>query len=64
MKNHIYQRLGVSVLQIAAVVVLLLVARSHFPAVVYTVAPIALVVILAFLIVSGVLRKLKRGRNS
>lgn len=64
MKNHIYQRLGLSVLQIAAVVVLLMVARSHFPVVVYTVTPIALVVIVAFLIVSGVFRKLKRGRDS
>ncbi len=64
MKNHIYQRLGLSVLQIAAVVVLLLVARSHFPAVVYTVTPIAFVVIVAFLLVSGGFRKLKRGRDS
>ncbi len=64
MKTHIYQRLGVTVLQITAVVVLLLIARSYFPAVVYTVAPIALAAILAFLIVPSVLRKLRRGRNT
>jgi hypothetical protein len=64
MKKNIYQRLGANVLQVAALVALLLVARTFFPHTVYAVAPIALAAILGFVLFSGILKKLICGRNS
>ena len=49
MKKNIYQRLALSLMQIALIAVLLVAAGSHFPVLVYTVVPIASALILAFI---------------
>lgn len=64
MKKQIYQRLGKSALQVAALVGVLLVVKTFFPELVYAIVPIALALIVAFLAFVGPIKKLLFGCDS
>ena len=53
MKKHIFQRVGQFAMCVTIGVVILLIVRSFLPEAIYTVAPIALVLALIFLVISA-----------